>query len=54
MVARPTDALPPRPEGLEALGVAMGFTEQPRQELEEHYLRTTRRVRRVAERLIYG
>jgi glutamate-ammonia-ligase adenylyltransferase len=54
MVARPVDALPPRPEDLEALGIAMGFTDQPRQELEEQFLRTTRRVRRVAEALIYG
>jgi glutamate-ammonia-ligase adenylyltransferase len=50
---RPTDALPVRPEDLEALGVAMGFGNQPRQELEEHYLRLTRRARRVAEPLIY-
>jgi hypothetical protein len=32
----------------------MGYMDQPRQELEEDYLRTTRRVRNVAERLIYG
>jgi glutamate-ammonia-ligase adenylyltransferase len=53
MVARPADSLPLRPEDLEALGIAMGFSDQPRQELEEHFLRTTRRVRRVAEPLIY-
>ena len=52
--ARPVDALPVVPEELEALGVAMGFSDQPRQELEEAYLRTTRRARRVAEPLIYG
>jgi glutamate-ammonia-ligase adenylyltransferase len=51
---RPTDALPPTPEGLEALGIAMGYREQPRQELEEAYLRFTRRARRSAESLIYG
>jgi len=51
---RPTDALPPSPEGLEALGIAMGYREQPRQELEEAYLRITRRARRSAESLIYG
>jgi glutamate-ammonia-ligase adenylyltransferase len=54
MAGKPVDALPVQPERLEALGVAMGFEEQPRQELEEHYLRITRRTRRVCERLIYG
>jgi [glutamine synthetase] adenylyltransferase / [glutamine synthetase]-adenylyl-L-tyrosine phosphorylase len=54
MVARPVDALPAKPEELEALGIALGYVDQPRQELEEHYLRTTRRVRRVAEHMIYG
>jgi [glutamine synthetase] adenylyltransferase / [glutamine synthetase]-adenylyl-L-tyrosine phosphorylase len=51
---RPVDALPGKPEELEALGLALGFKDQPRQELEETYLRTTRRARRVAEPLIYG
>lgn len=54
MTARPVEALPVKPEDLEALGIAMGFEDQPRQELEEHYLRTTRRARRAAEPLIYG
>ena len=54
MNARPVDALPVKPEELEALGVALGFREEPRQELEEAYRRTTRRARRVCERLIYG
>jgi [glutamine synthetase] adenylyltransferase / [glutamine synthetase]-adenylyl-L-tyrosine phosphorylase len=54
MAGKPVDALPVQPERLEALGVAMGFEEQPRQELEEQYLRITRRTRRVCERLIYG
>lgn len=53
MQARPTDALPTRPEDLEALGIAMGYTDQPRQELEEDYLRYTRRARKVAEPLIF-
>lgn len=48
------DTLPTKPEELEALGVAMGFKDQPRQRLEEHYLRLTRRARKVAEPLIYG
>ena len=48
------DSLPTKPEELEALGVAMGFKDQPRQRLEEHYLRLTRRARKVAEPLIYG
>ncbi|HEX2296718.1 MAG TPA: bifunctional [glutamine synthetase] adenylyltransferase/[glutamine synthetase]-adenylyl-L-tyrosine phosphorylase [Actinomycetota bacterium] len=54
MAGRPGDALPAKPEELEALGVAMGYTDQPRQEMEEDYLRLTRRARRVAERVIYG
>ncbi len=48
------DTLPTKPEELEALGVAMGFKDQPRQRLEDHYLRLTRRTRKVAEPLIYG
>jgi glutamate-ammonia-ligase adenylyltransferase len=53
MAGRGVDVLPVKPERLEALGIAMGFTDQPRQELEEAYLRVTRRVRRVAEPIIY-
>ncbi|MDQ3659989.1 MAG: bifunctional [glutamine synthetase] adenylyltransferase/[glutamine synthetase]-adenylyl-L-tyrosine phosphorylase [Actinomycetota bacterium] len=51
---RNRDALPTKPEELDALGVAMGFEDQPRQRLEEHYLRLTRRASKVAEPLIYG
>ena len=54
LVGRPVDVLPSKPEDLEALGIALGFRDQPRQEIEEHYLRITRRARRVAEKLIYG
>ena len=54
LVGRPVDVLPSKPEDLEALGIAMGFKNQPRQEVEEAYLRATRRSRRVSERLIYG
>jgi glutamate-ammonia-ligase adenylyltransferase len=54
MYGRSTDALPSKPEELEALGRAMGFTDAPRQEVEEVYLRLTRRARSVAEPLIYG
>lgn len=54
LVGRATDVLPARPEDLEALGIAMGYRDQPRQELEEDYRRITRRARRVAEPLIYG
>jgi glutamate-ammonia-ligase adenylyltransferase len=54
MCGRPVDVLPSKPESLEALGIAMGYRDQPRQELEEHYLRATRRARKVAEPLIYG
>ena len=53
LIARPVDVVSSKPEELEALGIAMGLEEQPRQELEETYLRTTRRTRRVAERIIY-
>jgi glutamate-ammonia-ligase adenylyltransferase len=54
IVGRPVDALPAKPEDVEALGIAMGFESQPRQELEEEHLRVTRRCRRVAEPIIYG
>ena len=54
IAGRPTGSLPVKPEELEALGIAMGYEDQPRQELEEQFLRTTRRTRRVAEPLIYG
>lgn len=54
MVGRPVDALPTKPEDLEAVGIAMGYVSQPRQEIEEEYLRVTRRARRVCEPLIYG
>ena len=54
LYAKPVDALPTKPEELEALGIAMGLKRQPRQEVEERYLRVSRRARKVAERLIYG
>jgi [glutamine synthetase] adenylyltransferase / [glutamine synthetase]-adenylyl-L-tyrosine phosphorylase len=54
MAGRPTDVLPVKPEDLEALGIALGYSSQPRQELEEDYLRITRRARKIAEPLIYG
>ena len=54
IVGRPRDSLGTKPEELEALGKSMGFREQPRQELEEMYLRTTRRVRKLTEPLIFG
>ncbi|HJR45562.1 MAG TPA: bifunctional [glutamine synthetase] adenylyltransferase/[glutamine synthetase]-adenylyl-L-tyrosine phosphorylase [Actinomycetota bacterium] len=54
MFAKPVDAIPTKPEELEALGIALGFKNQPRQEVEETYLRITRRARKVAERVIYG
>lgn len=54
LTARPVEALPARPEDLEALGVALGFSGQPRQELEDTYLRLTRRARMVCERVVYG
>jgi [glutamine synthetase] adenylyltransferase / [glutamine synthetase]-adenylyl-L-tyrosine phosphorylase len=54
LVGRPVDALSTKTGELEALGIAMGFEEQPRQELEEAYRRHTRRARKIAERIIYG
>jgi glutamate-ammonia-ligase adenylyltransferase len=54
LTGRPVDVLPVRPEDLEALGVAMGYQDQPRQELQEDYLRITRRTRKIAERYIFG
>jgi len=54
LTGQPVDVLPSKLEDLEALGVAAGFTYQPLQELEEAHLRTTRRARKVAERVIYG
>ncbi len=54
MVGRPVDALPAKPEELEALGIAMGYREQPRQEIEDAYLKFTRRARKVTEPLIFG
>jgi glutamate-ammonia-ligase adenylyltransferase len=54
MVGRPVDVLPAKPEDMEALGIAMGYLEQPRQELDDAYLRTTRITRRIAEPVIYG
>lgn len=54
LFAKPVDALPSKPEELEALGIAMGFHAQPRQEIEERFLRVSRRARKVAQRLIYG
>ncbi|MDQ4064574.1 MAG: bifunctional glutamine-synthetase adenylyltransferase/deadenyltransferase, partial [Actinomycetota bacterium] len=53
LVGRPVEALTTKPEELEALGIALGFDEQPRQELEDTFLRTTRRVRRICEPLIF-
>lgn len=53
LLGRPVDELSTKPEELEALGIAMGFEDQPRQELEDVFLRTIRRVRRIAESLIF-
>lgn len=54
IAGRPIDALPAKPEELEALGISMGFTEAPRQELEDSFLKMTRRSRIVCERVVYG
>ena len=54
MYGRPTDVLPSKPEALEALGIAMGFEDQARQEVEEAFLKFTRRARKIASPLIYG
>jgi glutamate-ammonia-ligase adenylyltransferase len=54
LAGRPVDSLSTKASELEALGISMGFLEQPRQELEETHKRNTRRARRVAERIIFG
>lgn len=54
LAGRPVDVMPAKPEESEAVAIALGYKAQPRQELEEEYLRITRRVRRVAEPLIFG
>lgn len=54
IAGRPVDALPTKPEELEALGISLGFTDQPRQELEEAFLKMTRRSRIVCERVVFG
>lgn len=54
LTGRPAEALPVKPEEMEALGIAMGFADQPRQELEETVLRLMRRSRKVCEKVIFG
>ncbi|HYY44654.1 MAG TPA: bifunctional [glutamine synthetase] adenylyltransferase/[glutamine synthetase]-adenylyl-L-tyrosine phosphorylase [Actinomycetota bacterium] len=54
ITGRAADVLPGRYEDLEALGISLGFQEEPRQQIEETYLRLTRRARRAAEAIIYG
>lgn len=54
MAGKPVDTFPTKPEELEALGIALGFADAPRQEIEEEFLRVTRRARKVAEKVIYG
>lgn len=54
MYGRPTETLPVKPEDLEAIAVGLGFQHQPRQELEEEFLRITRKARRICERVVYG
>jgi glutamate-ammonia-ligase adenylyltransferase len=54
MTGRSAEVVPSKPEDLEALGISLGFRDQPRQQLEESYLRTTRRARKVAQTIIYG
>jgi glutamate-ammonia-ligase adenylyltransferase len=53
MTGRSADILPSKPEDLEALAISLGMRDQPRQELEESYLRVTRRARKIARALIY-
>ncbi|MFN2594796.1 MAG: bifunctional glutamine-synthetase adenylyltransferase/deadenyltransferase [Actinomycetota bacterium] len=54
MAGKPVDLFPTKPEDLEALGIALGFVEAPRQEVEEEFLKVTRRARKIAEATIYG
>jgi [glutamine synthetase] adenylyltransferase / [glutamine synthetase]-adenylyl-L-tyrosine phosphorylase len=51
---RDVDALPASNPVLERLARSLGYGRGGRQSFEEDYLRTTRRVRRVTERLFYG
>ena len=53
MRVRNVDLLPTNPETLERLARGMGLGRNGRQELEDTYLRLTRRVRRVTERVFY-
>jgi glutamate-ammonia-ligase adenylyltransferase len=49
---RPTDALPTDPEATGRLAASLGFDRTG--ELREHYMRYTRRARRVFESIFYG
>jgi [glutamine synthetase] adenylyltransferase / [glutamine synthetase]-adenylyl-L-tyrosine phosphorylase len=49
-----TDALPERDEDLEKLSRSLGYGRLARARFLEHYRRTTRRARRVTDRVFYG
>lgn len=49
-----TDALPTRDEEVERLARSLGYGRGSRSRFLEHYRRTTRRARRVTDRLFYG
>jgi [glutamine synthetase] adenylyltransferase / [glutamine synthetase]-adenylyl-L-tyrosine phosphorylase len=51
---RPADALPSDHEELDRLGLLLGYVHQPQSSLRDDYRRTTRRARRVVERVFYG
>lgn len=51
---RNVDELPTNTDVLDRLARSMGMGRNGRQELEDSYMRVTRRVRRVAERVFYG
>jgi hypothetical protein len=53
MTGRVAEDLPSKPEDVEALGNSLRMRDQPRHELEDRYLRVTRRARRVTQALIY-
>lgn len=51
---RPTESMPVKPEDVEAVAIGLGYLGQPRQELEEEFLRVTRKARRICEKVVYG
>ena len=49
----PAEALPPTPEGQDALARRLGYAEHPRRRFLAEYRRRTYRARRAMERVFY-